>query len=166
MIQKIQPEVDNVHDWCRDNRLKINVSKSKVLLVSSRQKLNQVDFSTKIRLGNISLQFTDKYKYLGVTLDREMNLTNLLSDVKKSVSSRLFNFRKLRHYINEKSALAICKQTILPIFDYAGFLLITCNKSDRHDLQVIQNDALRTCYNVKRRDKLSVSKMHKQEMWL
>ena len=62
----------------------------------------------------------------------------------------------------EKSALSIYKQTILPAFDYAGFVLISCNKSDRHDLQVIQNGALRTCFNVKRRDKYSVVKMHKQ----
>ena len=39
-------------------------------------------------------------------------------------------------------------------------MLISCNKSDRQDLQVMQNDALRTCYNVKRRDKLSISNMH------
>ena len=39
-------------------------------------------------------------------------------------------------------------------------MLMSCNKSDRHDLQVIQNDALRTCYNVKRRDRLSISNMH------
>ena len=119
-------------------------------------------WSTALRL--ISLGFTNKYKYLGVTLDSEMNLTSLLmlSDVKKSVSHRLFNFRKLRYYITEKSALAIYKQTILPVFDYAGFLIIACNKSDRHDLQIIQNDALRTCYNVKSHDKLSKSKMHKK----
>ena len=62
----------------------------------------------------------------------------------------------------EKSALSIYKQTILPAFDYAGFVLIFCNKSDRHDLQVIQNDTLCICFNVKRRDKYSVVKMHKQ----
>ena len=39
-------------------------------------------------------------------------------------------------------------------------MLISCNQSDRHDLQVIQNDALRTCYNVRRRDRLSVKHMH------
>ena len=39
-------------------------------------------------------------------------------------------------------------------------MLIACTKSDRHDLQVLQNDALRTCYIVKRRDKLSILNMH------
>ena len=39
-------------------------------------------------------------------------------------------------------------------------MLISCNKSDRSDLQVMQNDALCTCYNVKRRDRLSIANMH------
>ena len=153
MILRIQPDVNNVQKWCSDNRL---------LIVSSRHKLNRVDYSKKISLGDQSLNFTDKYKYLGAALDCEMNLTNLMSDVKKSVSSRLFNFRKLRQYITEKSALAIYKQTILSVLHYAVFLIIACNKSDCHDLQIIQNDALRTSYNVKRHDKLSISKMHKK----
>ena len=40
------------------------------------------------------------------------------------------------------------KQTILPLLDYAGFLLIAGNVSDRCDLQILQNTALRICYNV------------------
>ena len=160
--EKIQPEVDNVQRWYDSNMLKVNVNKSKVLLFGSRNKLGKVDLSNKIKIGDISLPFCKKYKYLGVTLDNEMSLTSFLSDTKKTVMNRLYNFRKLRPYITEKSAVAIYKQTILPVFDYAGFMLISCNKSDRKDLQVIQNDALRTCYNVKRRDKFSIMKMHKK----
>ena len=119
-----------------------------------------MDMTNKIILGHTSLPFFKKYEYLGVTLDNKMCLTDFLSDTKRIVSNRLFNLRKLRCYITEKCAIAIYKQTILPVFDYAGFMLISCNKSDRHDLQVIQNDALRTCHNVKRRDKLSISNMH------
>ena len=94
------------------------------------------------------MKLTDKYTYLGVSLDKEMTLTGLLSDTKKSVLNRLSNFRKIRRYVNEKTALTVYKQTILPVFEYAGFILIACNKSDRYDLQVIQNDALRTCYII------------------
>ena len=160
MCQKIQPEMDNMHSWCISNRLQLNVNKSKVLIFGSRNKLQRVDYNCKIILGTQPLKFTDKYKYLGVTLDKEMNLTGLLSDTKKKVLNKLFNLRKLRCYITDKGALAIYKQTILPILDYAGFMLISCTKSDRNDLQVLQNDALRTCYNVRRRDKLSILNMH------
>ena len=87
---------------------------------------------------------------------------SFLSDTKKIVFQKLFNLRKLRYFTGEKGAISIYKQTILPMFDYAGFILIACTKSDRYDLQVLQNDALRTCYNVKRRDKLSILKLHKK----
>ena len=162
MIQKIQPELLDVQRWYSANRLKINVNKSKVLPFGSRSKLGKIEHLFKLCFDNFTLTFSNSYKYLGVTLDSEMNLTGLLSDIKKIVGNRLFNLRRLRYYITETSALAIYKQTILPVFDYAGFMLISCNKSDRYDLQIIQNDALRTCFNVKRRDRLSVSNMHKK----
>ena len=85
---------------------------------------------------------------------------SFLADTKRIVLQKLFSLRKLRYYITEKCALSIYKQTILPIFEYSGFLLISCTKSDRYDLQVMENDALWTCFNVKRRDKLSVLNMH------
>ena len=51
--------------------------------------------------------------------------------------------------------MTIYKQPILPLLDYAGFILISGNVSERNDLQTLQNDALRIyCvrepyYNVK-----------------
>ena len=162
MILKTQPELDNIQNWCDNKKLRLNVNKSKSLIFGSRNKLGKVDYGKSLNIAGEHLKFVDKYKYLGVSLDKEMTLNSLLADVKKSVLQKLFTLRKLRYYITDKTALTIYKQTILPFFDYAGFLLIACNKSDKHDLQVIQNDALRTCYNVRRRDRLSISKIHKK----
>ena len=90
-----------------------------------------------------------------------MSLNCLLSHTK--VLNKSSNLRKLTlSYITEKCAVSIYKQTILPMLDYAGLMLISCNKSDRHDLQNIQNDALRTRYHVKRSDRLSVANTHKR----
>ena len=46
------------------------------------------------------------------------------------------------------------------MLDYSGFLLNSCDISDRDDLQVLQNDCLRTCYSVHRRDRMSLVAMH------
>ena len=86
--------------------------------------------------------------------------TCLVSHVKKVVSSKVKALSRIRKYITTKCAISIYKQTILPLFDYAGFLLISCNKKDRGDLQVIQNNCSRTCYNVKLLDRLTLNEMH------
>ena len=160
MKEHVQSDLNNVQSWCVRNRLKLNVAKSKTLLIGSDNKLKTVDINAYLNLDGTPLNFVDKYKYLGITLDKHMTLTALLSTVKKNVSSHLFKLRKLRSFISTKCAILIYKQTIMPLLDYPGFLLNSCNISDRKDLQVLQNDALRTCYNVRRRDRLSLCKLH------
>ena len=68
--------------------------------------------------------------------------------------------------ITEKAASSIYKQTILPVLDYAGFLLLSCNNSDRSDLQKMQNDILRICYRLKLSDQVSIKELHKKSKML
>ena len=155
-----QRDLDAIHHWCERNRLKVSTTKSKCLLFGLRGKLAKVDYQKMLNLSDSLLPFVNSYKYLGITLGSQMDLTDLLSGVKKRITHHLFKLRKLRKYINVQCSLLIYKQTILPLLDYAGFLLNSCNVSDRDDLQVLQNDCLRTCYNVHRRDHLSISVLH------
>ena len=70
--------------------------------------------------------------------------------------------RKIRKYLNFEAALCIYKQTILPLIDYAGFLLLSCRNSDIEDLQKKQNDVLRICTMSKLSDKVSIVILHKK----
>ena len=75
---------------------------------------------------------------------------------------KLYRLTNIRNSIDTKCAIAIYKQTILPLLDYSGFLLIAGNRSDRYDLQTMQNNALRICYNVRLRDRMSIELMHRR----
>ena len=91
-----------------------------------------------------------------------MSLTGLVSSVKKKVLAHLFKLRKLGRIITTKCALDIYKLMILPILDYAGFMLYSINQIDKNDLQVLQNDTLRSYYNFQRRDRVSIKNLHTQ----
>ena len=160
MFRNIQSDLDNVNCWSKRNRLKLSESKSKVILFGSIKKLKTVDYTQIVHIGDTYLDFVDKYKYLGVNLNKYMNLTGLLADIKRKVTCHLFKLRKIRRIITTYCAISIYKQTILPLLDYTGFLIHSLNVSVRYDLQILQNDALRTCYNVRRRDRMSIKKLH------
>ena len=140
----------------------IDVSKSKCLVIGNRTKLSRIDYEHKLRVHNVPLDYVQKYCYLGVCLDSEMSLSPLLSHVKKVVSSKAKTLMNIRKYINTTCALSIYKQTMLPLFDYSGFLLISCIKSDRRDLQTMENNILRSCFNVQLLDRLSLVDMHQE----
>ena len=57
--------------------------------------------------------------------------------------------QNIRKKIKMKCALAIYKQTILPLFDYMGIMQMSFSVSDKNDLQTIQNNGLQICYNAK-----------------
>ena len=113
-------------------------------------------------LDDLDLENVNIYNYLGIILDSHMTLIPLFSRVKKRVSNKIYMLIKIRKFIDTQCALIIYKQTILPLLDYAGFLLISGNISGRSDLQTLQNDALRICFNVKLRDRISIVQMHRR----
>ena len=118
----MQRDMDTIYLWCERNRLKLSISKSKCLLFGSKGKLSKVDYTNRLTLSDSPLDFVNSYKYLGITLDSQMGLTELLAGVKKTITCHLFKLRKLRKYITVECSLLIYKQTILPLLDYAGFL--------------------------------------------
>ena len=62
---------------------------------------------------------------------------------------KLYNLCKLRKYIDQKVAIAIYKQVILPILDFGDFVLESAPEGAVNFLQTIQNHFLRCCLLVK-----------------
>ena len=108
-----------------------------------------------------------------------MSLVPQMKSVKKKLNNKVYMLRKIRKYLTLDAAVLVYKQTILPIIDYSGFLLLSCNAGDIEELQVIQNDILRICTRNRVSDRVSIpdlhkkckiiglkQRMHKQLLWL
>ena len=104
-----------------------------------------------------TLDFVDSF-YLSFRLDSDISLKPLLSNVKQKITSKIKTMHKIRRYIDNNSAIAIYKQMVLPLFDYCSFLLFC--KTDREDLQVIQNNALRLYLGIEINDRISLLDIH------
>ena len=79
------------------NKLTINPSKSNVLVISPKlsQPLPNVDLS----IHNSPLPFCLSAKYLGVTLDTQLNFDKHISSVENKISRAVGIISKLRHYL-------------------------------------------------------------------
>ena len=157
---KIQSDLVKIETWCSENALSVNASKTKALIVGSHSRLNTINFDVKFCLIEKDIQYVNHFRYLGVILDSEMSLKYLLSVVKKKSSNKIFMLRKLRRYITLDSAILIYKQAIMPIFDYSGFMVLFLGVEDKRELQIMQNDALRFCFNVRLSDHVTIVELH------
>ena len=162
MFPKLQEGLRSCEKWCCENSLKLNARKSKALVLGTNYKISDINLRNRFILNDQFLDYTNVYNYLGILLDQKMSLMPLLHRLKNVIRSKIYSLVKIRDLITTKCALTIYKQTILPLFDYSGFIIISCNISDRSDLQTFQNNALRICFNVRLRDRVSVERMHRR----
>ena len=132
------------------------------MVFSTRNRLSNVDRNIGFNMNGHEIGYVKNYSYLGIIIDESMSLTPLIKDVKKKISNKIFMLRKIRKYLTFDAAVSVYKQTILPIIDYAGFLLISCRKEDKNDLQKLQNDILRICNMSKLADRVSIPVLHKK----
>ena len=133
---ELQQSLANISVWLTHNALKLNVKKIQMFGYSkSFKKEDNRPVVTSYCSGQ-ALESVDNYNYLGYYLDTDMSLKPLLSHVKKVTTAKIGVLCKIRKYLTIDSTLSINKQMFLPLFAYSGFLLLSCNKSDREDLQI------------------------------
>ena len=111
--------------------------------------------------GNSRIIFVTNFVYLGTTLDNELTVEPLYKNVCRQIDQKLFILRKIRRYITVSAAKTMYKQMTLPLFDYNGFLLISCTLEQKKELQKRQNYAFRTCLMYYLRDHVSIVRLHR-----
>ena len=158
--EKLQKDLNSILEWTSKNSLSLNSSKTQSMIIGSRSKLHRLQTITPITILGHPVKFVKQYNYLGIIIDSEMTLQPMLKHVKKIITNKIFGLRKIRKSLTEKAAVSVYKQTILPVIDYAGFILLSCNSSDRSDLQNMQNDILRICFRVTLNDHVSIKDLH------
>ena len=63
------------------------------------------------------------YNYLGVILDESVSFVKFMKEKCRKINMRIYQLGKMRKYIDNWTANIIYKQTIIPLFDYADFLI-------------------------------------------
>ena len=73
----LQNVLDLVHIWCLENGMLINIEKTKLMLIASRQKRHSLlDGNLKLVYNNLELQISSNEKILGVHVDENLVWNN------------------------------------------------------------------------------------------
>ena len=76
-----------------------------------------------VKMGDTMLDNVAMYSYLGVIIDNALTFNEFLKGKCDKINLRLYQLIKMRKYITSDIACTIYKQVILPLMDYADFLI-------------------------------------------
>ena len=141
-VSDLQADLNLLSHWCDLNGIKANTDKTKIMVFGSQSVQNKLPPFT-IRLGDTPLQSVLSYKYLGITLDTQLNYNLHMNRVIGSVTSKLKQFQRMRSFLNTKAALMVYKNMLLPILEYGDVFTIAASAENRRRLQTLQNKGLR-----------------------
>ena len=119
LYREMNNGLDKIWEWCKLNKLSINAEKTKYMILDPYN----LDTMSDIKLGASVLEKVKFYNYLGVILDDVLLFERFMKEKCRKINLRIYQLGKMRKYIDSYMSNIIYKQTIVPLFDYADFLI-------------------------------------------
>ena len=141
---KLQSCLINISKWYRENRLKINSDKSKVMLVGSKAQLKSLNVAEFIlNYEGMPLELVENAKYLGMSINSDISWDFHVQRLGQNMYYHLSLLRRLRRIFPKELLLQVYKSYIQPRLDY-GITLYGCSTQKNINLvQRVQNHAAR-----------------------
>ena len=160
----MQQELNTISDWMCKNRLSLNCDKTVCMFIGNRKSLNKCN-KLNLNVNGKKLEQVNHVKYLGVSVDSELNWNTQVERVCKNVSKMVSFMGRLRHIINEQSMNLIYKSFILPQFDYADIVWDSGKRNHVNMIQKLQNRAGRIILNINPYSHTSTHQVHQTLQW-
>ena len=145
--------------WGSENNMYLNASKTKAMLICAAQKY---DLYWPMSTMGKTIQYVNTFNYLGVTIDDKLTFTPYYNLVKPRMENKIFVMSKIRKYIDNRTAILINKQAVLPSVEYPGFVLVSCAVGQRYEIQVLQNNASRLYKQYGLLDRITIDRLHSE----
>ena len=138
-IQNMNENLKSISDWLKINKLKLNVSKTKGMIIYTKNE----PYNLRLFLDDYEIETVKSIKYLGIIIDSKLDMQENTSMLTKKIAKKVALLGRLKRKLDVNTRILIYKSIISPHFEYCSSLLFMCTKSQIYKLQKLQNRAMR-----------------------
>ena len=143
--------VSGIRTWMLQHRLKINDSKTEIIVLGSKQQLCKLGIE-EFTVGSASIKVVDKVRNLGVIFDRGLSMKDHISTVCNKGFHQLYRLRQIRKYVNNETLCTLVHAFITSHLDYGNSMFYNLPDKQIHRLQRMQNAAARLIMRKRKYD--------------
>ena len=141
--------IKDIRQWMRMNFLKLNDSKTEMVLLGSRQQLKKLENQNiRLRVGDNSVAPSTSARNLGVTFDSTMSFDTHISLLSRACFYNIYNISKVSYLLNANIVKMLMQSLVTSKLDYCNALYIHLPAGSIAKLQRIQNAAARCVSKV------------------
>ena len=156
---KIQSISEAVNKWMKERRLKMNNSKTEIMVIGSSNMIRSTknEFDQGALFGDSTIMLSEKFRNLGFIFDQTLSLSNQINKAKQKAICGLINISHISSLIDKKHRLQLVHSLVFSHIDFCNSLYYGLPSSDLHPLQMVVNNAARLIVNLPRfsRDRIT-----------
>ena len=145
-----EESMNKLYNWCIKNKLTINFKKTKHMMIFRKKNHDHRVPTLKIHDKKIDNVLT--YHYLGIDLDSGLTYDKMLDNMFNKANRKLYLLKRIRPYITNSIANLVYKTHVLPMLDYADFLVDSGRMEKIDRLYNLQKRALKVIDHKLHRD--------------
>lgn len=115
-VAKINADIVRLCDWAVKNKLKLNESKTQVIVLGTKKYINSIDFlsAPKIVVGGVEIEYSTIVKNLGVFVDSKLTWQDQVQNVIKKSYAALYQLKKNKDCLNKEMRKKLVKSLVCP----------------------------------------------------
>ena len=146
--QTLNVVLENICQWVDENKMLVNVSKTKTMCIGSKQKLSVMCNDTlNVSINGQKINESHCEKVLGIFVDKTLSWYDQINHIIKKVNSSLALLKRIKKYLNHNARILFYNAYILPHLDYCCSVWGNCNKFLVDSLLKLQKRAARIILN-------------------
>jgi len=159
---ELKTNLDMIANWFKSNQLTLNIKKTKLMLLGTRQALRKFK-NISLIYGNDNIEIVDKFKYLGVVFDPNLSWYDHVNYMSSNISKRIGVICRVKNYLPCDTVKMLAKALVFPHFDYCSSVWSNFTDYHHNELQLLQNKLARILLHADIRT--PVDKMMKDLNW-
>ena len=156
LLHSMQSCISDVKAWATANVLKLNDSKTELMLVTSRSSKHLHNLPTSITIGNAQISFKQSVTNLGFTLDCYLTMNAHVSNIARTCYFELRRLASIRRFLTSTATATLVSSFVLSRIDYCNSLLFGSTHDVTSHLQRILNYAARVKMRLQMSSRITI----------
>lgn len=165
LIQDIEYDLVKVKDWLNINKVKLNVDKTQLLIIS-KPKLKVTHEDIKIFLDNIEIKKVNVLKILGIQIDSHLTFIEHCNFISKKCYKNVSMLYPLKNILSTDNKTILVNAYVMSIISYGSVIWMNnLNNECNRIINKVLKTAARFIFNKRKYDSIT-SNICKDLEWL
>ena len=138
LLQKVNESMQKIINWMRINKLSINYSKSKFMIITKKQ------FKHKfVVIKDNKIKQKSFVKYLGILIDDKLNWKHQVKQICSKIARGSWALYHIKNYVDKQTMKMVYYSLVYSHLQYCINSWVSASETTLHPLKIIQKRSIR-----------------------